>query len=491
MTAPAMPRRYVLGAPEARSVLGRREPGEVSVLVAGVMLGLLASLTSGGSPLGFVALVAFVLLAVVAVYAPVRGRTLYRWLPVDAAFRHRQLSGRDRYVSHAREAGVDVVSGIPAEVAPPDAVGRVTWLLADTRLGQLAALVQADGRVTACIEIEGPGLGLADGLDQEVAVRRWGTLLRDLANSGGLVQRVSLLERCLPTDAEAHQRFIERFGWVPAPEPLTESYDQLHSQVGSCSEQHRNLFVVQLRPGRELHRAVRAAGGGEGALAAVAAREVETLAGRLEDAGVRVLRVLGEPELAAFMASCYAPWRSMDDVIGISRRDAWPRQARATATHLEADGWFHSTAWIRSWPLVPVGVDFLAPLLVQTPGIVRTVGVTLELVPTDVTMRKVMTDLTSDAAHASAAAKAGRTADPRDGRQLSQAEQRAADVAQGAAGIRLVGYVTVSAPDPESLDAARRQLRTAASRAWLTLEWCDREHDTAFVNTLPLGRGVQ
>jgi hypothetical protein len=205
MTAPAMPRRYVLGAPEARSVLGRREPGEVSVLVGGVLLGLLASLTSGGSPVGFLALLAFVLIAVVAVYAPFRGRTLYRWLPVDVVFRHRQLSGRDRYRSRAREVGVDVASGMAGEVAPPEAIGRVTWHLADTRLGELAVLVQADGRVTACIEIDGPGLGLADGLDQEVAGRRWGTLLRDLANSGGLVQRVSLLERRLDAAGELTQ----------------------------------------------------------------------------------------------------------------------------------------------------------------------------------------------------------------------------------------------------------------------------------------------
>jgi hypothetical protein len=181
----------------------------------------------------------------------------------------------------------------------------------------------------------------------------------------------------------------------------------------------------------------------------------------------------------------------MDDHVGTTGRDAWPRSATAEVGHLATDGWYHSTAWVRSWPLVPVGVDFLASLLVQTPGVVRTVAVTLELLPTDQAMSRVMSDLTADAATASAAARAGRTADPRDGRQLSQAEQRAKDVSEGAAGVKLVGYVTVSASDIDGLDVGRRQVRTAAARSWLSLEWCDKEHDAAFVNTLPLARGVR
>ena len=136
-------------------------------------------------------------------------------------------------------------------------------------------------------------------------------------------------------------------------------------------------------------------------------------------------------------------------------------------------------------------MNFLAPLLVQTPGVIRTVAVTMNLVPTDVAMTTAMSDLTTDAANTSAAAKAGRTADPRDDRQLSQAELRAYDISQGAGGVKAVGYVTVSARTVEDLELAKRRMRTAGARAWLTLEWCDKEHDRAFVNTLPLARGLR
>ena len=80
---------------------------------------------------------------------------------------------------------------------------------------------------------------------------------------------------------------------------------------------------------------------------------------------------------------------------------------------------------------------------------------------------------------------------PRDDRQLSQAELRAYDISQGAGGVKAVGYVTVSARTVEDLELAKRRMRTAGARAWLTLEWCDKEHDRAFANTLPLARGLR
>ena len=482
--------RYVLGHTETRSLLGRREPGEVAVLLGGIGLGVLASLLSGGSVAGFVVLAGSLLAALAVVFLPFRGRSLYRWLPVDLAYLRAGITGQNRYRSTAKEAGV-LLDGRPVPVPPPGPVGRIVWLRHDFRDGELAVLAQPDGALTTCLEVEGPGVGLFDNAEQEAAVQRWGTLLRDLANGENLVSRLSVVERCVPRDPGAHQRYVDEHGWVPPQEHLVVSYDELHDLVGAVSEQHRTYVVLHLPNGRALSRAARAAGGGDVGLSAVASREAAALAMRLEEAGLRVVRALDEPHLAALIASFYMPWRSADDAEGVSSRHAWPGSAKAGAGHYEADGWCHATAWIKTWPLVAVGVDFLAPLLVQTPGVVRTVAVTFDLVPTDLAMTAVMADLTSDNANASASAKSGRTADPRDHRQLSQAQQRADDVSQGAAGVRLVGYVTVSAPSADQLEEAKRRIAAASARSWLSLEWCDREHDTAFVNTLPFARGIR
>lgn len=484
-------RRYLLGQHETRSLLGRRDPGEVAVLVTAVAVGVVLSVAVAGRAAGVLALVAVVGAAVAAVYVPYRGRTAYRWLPIDLAWLRRARRHELGYRSQAREAGVALRDGSRLKVDEPPGVGRLSWLSTTCRGEPLAVLVHPDGSLTTCLEIEGPGLGLADTVEQEAAAARWGTVMRDVANADTLVDRLTLIERCVPRDPHGHQRYVERYGWVPAPDDLVESYDELHRTVGAVSEEHRNYLVVRLRGGRRLHRASQSAGGGTAGLAAVAARECESVTGRLRDNGIRVVSSLSESMLAALVASTYAPWRAVDDWPGVGASDAWPRDLSAHREHVEVDGWWHSTAWIKSWPLVPVGVDFLAPLLVQTPGVTRTVAVTFGLQPTDVAMSKVLADLTSDTAHASAAAKSGRTADPRDGRQLSQAEQRAQDVASGAAGVRLVGYVTVTAASLEELDQAKRQLRTAAARSWLSLEWCDKEHDVALVNTLPFARGLR
>ena len=118
--------------------------------------------------------------------------------------------------------------------------------------------------------------------------------------------------------------------------------------------------------------------------------------------------------------------------------------------------------------MVSVGVNFLAPLLVQTPGVIRTVAVTMDLVPTDVAMT-----------HGHDRPDDGRRRTRRPPRRPAvpptrattgscrQAELRAHDLAQGAGGVRAVGYVTVSARSVEELEQAKRRMRTAAARSWL------------------------
>jgi hypothetical protein len=57
--------------------------------------------------------------------------------------------------------------------------------------------------------------------------------------------------------------------------------------------------------------------------------------------------------------------------------------------------------------------------------------------------------------------------------------------------VNLVGYVTVSARSAEDLARDKRTIRAAAGKSYLRLEWCDREHHRAFVNTLPFASGIR
>ncbi len=70
-------------------------------------------------------------------------------------------------------------------------------------------------------------------------------------------------------------------------------------------------------------------------------------------------------------------------------------------------------------------------------------------------------------------------------------DQRGEDLASGAAGVNLVGYITVSSRTPEALARDKRTIRASAGKSYLKLEWCDREHHRAFVNTLPFATGIR
>ncbi|MER6922994.1 SCO6880 family protein, partial [Streptomyces spiralis] len=235
-------------------------------------------------------------------------------------------------------------------------------------------------------------------------------------------------------------------------------------------------------------------------LAVVMARELTDICSRLQEADIRVRQPLGQGRLASLIHSMYDPDHPIDHIQAMTQRNAWPAELDAMEpTYLQAktresatrQPWCHATAWIKEWPMTPVGVNFLAPLLVHTPDVIRTVAVTMDLEPTEVAIERMLTEKTNDVAEASRAAKMNRTVDPRDVQAHHRLDQRGEDLASGAAGVNLVGYITVSARTPEALARDKRTIRASAGKSYLKLEWCDREHHRAFVNTLPFATGIR
>ncbi|MGW4381860.1 SCO6880 family protein [Kitasatospora sp. NPDC004531] len=506
-------RSYLIGKARPNAPIGRnRETGEIVLIIAGAGLGMLWGLGVPILPLRLAGLVGFPLLAIMAVYVPYRRRTFYKWVEINRTYRRTVRSGRAVWKPEVHEAGTRL-DGREVEVGPPPGVGRLRWLTAPFGPDEVAVLMHLERRtVTAAIEIEGPGVGLRDSEDQEALVDRFGTLLKHVANGDGFVTRLQILARTLPADPDAHAKDVERRGDHSAPRWLQESYDQLQSMVSTSSEQHRAYLVACMQYTRELaseaHAMGRTAyGRGEGkrdrgddGLATVMARELTDICARLAEADIRVRQPLGQARLASLIHSMYDPDHPIDHIQAMSRRNAWPAELDAThPQYLQAktresatrEPWCHATAWIKEWPLTPVGVNFLAPLLVHTPDVIRTVAVTMDLEPTDVAIERMLTEKTNDEAEASRAAKMNRTVDPRDLAHTGRVDQRGDDLASGAAGVNLVGYLTVSSRSPEALARDKRTIRASAGKSYLKLEWCDREHHRAFVNTLPFATGIR
>lgn len=509
------PRRtYLIGRARPNAVVGRnRETGEIALIIAGAFLGMMCGLLVPVLPLRIVTLTGFPMLALAAVYVPYRHRTFYRWFEINRSYK-RQLRRGTTYRSSAMEAGT-ALDGREVEIGPPPGIGRISWLAAPFGPDEIAVLLHADRRtVTAAIEIEGPGVGLRDSEDQEALVDRFGTLLKHVANGDGFVTRLQMLARTLPADPDAHAKDVAQRGDDRAPVWLQQSYDQLQSMVSTSSEQHRAYLVACMHYTRELaseaHAMARAARASQprgsrkldrdGGLAVVMARELTDICSRLQEADIRVRQPLGQSRLASLVHSMYDPDHPIDHIQAMSQRNAWPAELDAVEpTFLQAKTresstrrpWCHATAWIKEWPMTPVGVNFLAPLLVHTPDVIRTVAVTMDLEPTEVAIERMLTEKTNDVAEASRAAKLNRTVDPRDIAAHSRLDQRGEDLASGAAGVNLVGYITVSSRSPEALARDKRTIRASAGKSYLKLEWCDREHHRAFVNTLPFATGIR
>ncbi len=501
----AQRRTYLIGKARPNAIVGKnRETGEITLLVVGAFIGMVWGLAVTILPLRIAGLVGFPLLAFAAVFLPYRGRTFYRWFEINRSYR-RTLRRGAVYRSAAPEAGTRL-DGREVEIGPPPGIGQVNWLAAPFGPDEIAVLLHLDRRtVTAAIEIEGPGVGLRDSEDQEALVERFGTLLKHVANGDGFVTRLQMLARTLPADPDAHAKDVAQRGDDNSPAWLRGSYDQLQSMVSTSSEQHRAYLVACMHYTRDLSAEANAMAKATGhsrdeGLAIVMARELNDICARLTEADIRVRQPLGQARLASLLHSMYDPDHPIDHIQAMTRRNAWPAELDATQpTYLQAKTresttrapWCHATAWVKEWPLTPVGVNFLAPLLVHTPDVIRTVAVTMDLEPTDVAIERMLTEKTNDDAEASRAAKMNRVVDPRDVAHHTRVDQRGEDLAAGAAGVNLVGYITVSARSPEELARDKRTIRASAGKSYLKLEWCDREHHRAFVNTLPFATGIR
>ncbi|MEV7087895.1 SCO6880 family protein [Streptomyces sp. NPDC093085] len=510
---PIAPRRtYLIGRARPNAIVGKnRETGEIALIVAGGFLGMMCGLLVPSLPVRIVTLAGFPLLALAAVYVPYKQRTFYKWFEINRSYKRTLRSGTV-YRSAAMEAGTRA-DGREVEVGPPPGIGRINWLAAPFGPDEIAVLLHADRRtVTAAIEIEGPGVGLRDSEDQEALVDRFGTLLKHVANGDGFVTRLQMLARTLPADPDAHEKDVAQRGDAKSPGWLQDSYDQLQSMVSTSSEQHRAYLVACMHYTRELAaegqamaRAARQAAGTkrldrDAGLAVVMARELTDICARLAEADIRVRQPLGQARLASLVHSMYDPDHPIDHIQAMTKRNAWPAELDAMEpTYLQAktresatrEPWCHSTAWVKEWPMTPVGVNFLAPLLVHTPDVIRTVSVAMDLEPTEIAIERMLTEKTNDDAEASRAAKMNRTVDPRDIAAHGRLDQRGEDLASGAAGVNLVGYITVSSRTPEALARDKRTIRASAGKSYLKLEWCDREHHRAFVNTLPFATGIR
>jgi len=499
-------RRYRFGPLERRGLVGSLRPGQVAV-VGACLVGGVVLLRSLGSGLGVAAAITLVLGGVAFCFWPVAGRSAEEWLPIVARQAVNRARSTDRHRSAAPQAGVRVTAdgGRPQPVVSLPAACQGLEILAVPLRGEQVGVV-VDRRAhtfTAVLAVKVTSFGLLDRSEQEVRQAGWGSVLAGLAREGSPVSRIQWIERTVPADGDEIGRYLGE-AWNQAAVALDsipmQSYLDLASNAPSVTKDHELFVCLQIdvnRAWRQMKRAGSSDGPETGACV-VLLRELEGLAERLAAADVQVVGALRPGMLASAIRIAFDPWSrpglarlaaADPDRDGIDEGTAWPVGADESWSSYRADGAFHATYWISSWPRTDVNATFLSPLLLHA-HMARAISVTIEPVPPLRAVREAEASHTSDLADQELRGRMGFVETARRRRVAEATVRREEELADGHAAVRFAGYVTVSARSPEELDRTCSDIEHAAQMARLELLRLHGQQQEAFTYTLPLCRGL-
>jgi hypothetical protein len=259
--------------------------------------------------------------------------------------------------------------------------------------------------------------------------------------------------------------------------PPADSYVEMVSAAASSAQAHDTWLVLCVGESRRANSARR--------WIEDLAREVRLLDGQLRNADLRAGDPLDLEGLRHLLDHAHQP-NPHRPPAGWGR--PWPLASDEAWSAVRAGGTWHATYWISEWPRVEVGPDFLTPLLLS-PGR-RTVAVVMAPVAADRAIRQVRAARTADTADEELRSRAGFLPSARRAREADGVARREAELADGHSDYRFSGYVTVTAADLESLEAACVETEQAAQSSSLQLLRLYGRQAEAYWWTLPLGRGL-
>ena len=425
------------------------------------------------------------------------GRTLSAALPLAVSWMYRQVRGRNRWVSAAPLVGRTRAAEHTLDL-PPTMTG-ISILAAPVSGGELGVIKDSRDRTyTAVVSVRGRSFAL---LDQDAKARllsQWADVMAGLAREHSPIKRLQWLERTVPDPGDGIGQYLREAIALPHTSTAVRSYLQLIEDAGPATQNHETFVVVQIDAERAM-RSIRQAGGGDDGACATLAREIYGLASRLQAAELDVVGLLTPRLLAQSIRISIDPASrnaiamrnvTQPESAGVSAAEAWPTATDTAWSHYRTDSAFHVTYWVSEWPRSDVGPDFIAPLLLQT-WVHRTVSVTMEAVPPLKAQREVEAARTTDAADADFRTRHGFMTTMRKQREQESVMRREQELADGHADIRFSGYVTVSAPDIDTLDISCQEVEQAAGQSRMMLRRLSGDQDLAFTYTLPLGRGLR
>lgn len=272
---------------------------------------------------------------------------------------------------------------------------------------------------TAVVEVEGQrDFGSLDTEDKEALIRAYEHLLKTTADSGGRIRRLQWISRVIPTDPNAHARDAADRRDADSPSWLQQSYDDLIRRVAVTAEDRRLLLVVGIPYTSDLVAEARRYRTLHEGYAITLGQDIESFIRTLGRGQLRHVRNLDEAGLASYLHHSYDPSHWIDDTTGMDRVTCWPavldarnkKYMASRSWETSEDNWYSMTAWVKELPVLPVGINFLAPILLYIQDIILSVSVVMDLVSTDQAITEAMADATNELGQADN--KAGRIEDP-------------------------------------------------------------------------------
>ncbi|HUC07146.1 MAG TPA: SCO6880 family protein, partial [Solirubrobacterales bacterium] len=464
----------------------------------GALLGLLALYGLGGFG-GVVFALLMLLLAAVAIFIPLNGRTLDEWAPVVVRWYSRHRRGGGDYRSSSPGAGVRVgeeeyVPSLPVELEGlellsvpygPDHVG----VMCDRR----------EDTYTVALAVRAGAFALRDEAEQERSLYAWAGVLAGCARDGSPIRRLQWIERTVPGQGDDLASYMQekRDRSVPLDSNMVRSYIELLESAAPVTQEHEVLLALQIDYSRGAREIKRLGGGDEGACALLL-REAEALAQRLGTAEITVFGLLRPRQYAEVIRDAFDPFGHQGRAraaLGDPEREGvdpalmGPLADETSWSHYRTDSACHCTYWVSSWPRSDVGPTFLAPLLMQGAAL-RTVSVTIEPVPYSEAMRKAEMAQTAEVAEEMGRNRQGQMTTARTRRRQQASSRREEELADGHAELRVAAFIDAY-NTPELFEKNKSDVEHGAQLARLELQPLWGEQEAGFANTLPLCRGLQ
>lgn len=487
MTVGGEPPRYRFGPRSTRGLIAGWSGGQIVSVALGALVALGLMRAVGG-----LAGVTLALLAagagVAAATWPIAGRPIEAWLPVLA--RHGAGVAADarsapwlpvpRRVRSSPLWWLEVTSG-------PGIGERDIGLLEDREAGTLSGV----------LPVGGSGYALLDDSGRAAAVSAWAGVLSAMAAESRELHRLQWVARTFPAGARVAQL---RRGALAASEdsmspgahatsrlralPVAlSSYDELGEELAPHLWARETFLVVTVR---SVNHRVRARQGRSGD------RPDEQVGVLLELLSSQLTAVGLVPGLPLSAAELAGPIRrsfeldpdsrhgSLTGPIGVERR--W--------SALRTDASWHATYWVAEWPRGEVGPGVLLPLLLGA-GHRRTVSLTMAPLPPVDARRRAERERTSGAADAELRRRHGFAMTARARAEQEQRHQHESELAEGHAAYLFSGYVSVTAPDEDSLERCCSEVEQAGALAQLELRRLFGVQEEGWCCTLPVGRGCR